>query len=357
MDWIAPLRETVHIVFFILTVMMLMEFWELHRMRRGHHRDLLAGGKLHYCGQLVLSALMGFLPGCVGGFMVVSLYAHRAVRFGAVIAVSFTALGDDAFRMMAVEPLDTLWTELLLFPMGITVGALADWLLGKRKEAEGQGCRVKLHEADRHHEPVENGERKKVHKRGARDWSVSKVFLCMLLTGYSVWLMVETFGLDKASQGLSFDFESLLFSLFALTALIFVFSADRHFLREHLWCHLFKKHFPSIFLWTLGTLYFLAFFQQAVDLQAWIENDPGKQFLLLLAAIAIGWIPQSGPHFLFIQLYFTGVLPWGVFFANAIVQDGHTSLLLLAESRRGFILLKAGKSLVAIAVGGGLLLL
>ena len=118
-----------------------------------------------------------------------------------------------------------------------------------------------------------------------------------------------------------------------------------------------KKHFPSIFLWTLGTLYLITLLQHHIDLGAWVSADLSHIGLMLLAAILIGWIPQSGPHYLFIQLYFTSAIPFGVFFANAIVQDGHTSLLLLAESRRRYVLLKSLKSLIALVCGIALLYL
>ena len=91
--------------------------------------------------------------------------------------------------------------------------------------------------------------------------------------------------------------------------------------------------------------------QHHLDLQSWISADATHAGLMLLAAVLTGWIPQSGPHYLFIQLYFTSAIPFGVFFANAIVQDGHTSLLLLAESRSKYVLLKSLKSLVALVLG------
>ncbi len=351
MDWMMPLWETIHIVFFVMVVLMLMEFVELYRMRKGHTGGSPLSGRPRSFMQLLVAALFGFVPGCVGGLMVVSLYAHRAIGFGAVMAASFTALGDDAFRMLAIDPAATVWVECCLLVLGLAVGALCDRLFRREPDGGKLPCKVELH-AEKGEDvrwtcfdPNMSGLRK--FSCLFRNWSFAKTLLVTMLVGY----LVVIFGRLHSPL----DFEHVVFAVLTGAALCMVLVANEYFLQEHLYRHLIKKHFPSIFLWTLGTLYFLAFFQQAVDLQAWIENDPGKQFLLLLAAIAIGWIPQSGPHFLFIQLYFTGVLPLGVFFANAMVQDGHTSLLLLSSSRRKFILLKSVKSLVAIAVGGGLL--
>ena len=353
MDWMMPLWETIHIVFFVMVVLMLMEFVELYRMRKGMTEGSSLLGRPRSFAQLLVAALFGFIPGCVGGLMVVSLYSHRAIGFGAVMAAAFTALGDDAFRMLAIDPATTVWVECALLVMGLGVGALCNRFFSHEPDRGKFPCKVELHGFKGEDERWTCFDQDAVGWRKFAclfcNWSFAKTLLVFILRGF----LVVIFGRLHSPL----DFEHIVFAVLSVAALCMVLVANEHFLEEHLWNHLIKKHMPSIFLWTLGTLYFLAFFQQAVDLQAWIENDLGKQFLLLLAAIAIGWIPQSGPHFLFIQLYFTGVLPLGVFFANAIVQDGHTSLLLLSSSRRKFILLKAVKSLVAVAVGGGVLIL
>ncbi|MCM1170378.1 MAG: putative manganese transporter [Bacteroides sp.] len=344
MDWMQPLWETIHIVFFVMVVLMLMEFIELYRMGKGG--GVLFLGDRHPFVQLLVAALLGFIPGCVGGLMVVSLYAHRAIGFGAVVA-AFTALGDDAFRMLAIEPEVTVWVELSLLLLGMGVGTVCNRFAKPAPQGDRFPCKVELHK--------EKGEdvRLSCFEKGTwgwrkfaclfKNWSFAKTLLVVLLVGY----LVVIFGRLHSPL----DFEHIVFAVLTVLALAMVLVANEHFLQEHLYHHLIKKHLPSIFLWTLGTLCFLAVFQQSVDLRAWIENDLGKQFLLPLAAVAIGWIPQSGPHFLFIQLYFTGVLPLGVFFANAIVQDGHTSLLLLSESRRKFVLLKTIKSVIALIIG------
>jgi hypothetical protein len=131
----------------------------------------------------------------------------------------------------------------------------------------------------------------------------------------------------------------------------------KHFIVAHLWGHVIKKHFLPVFLWTLGTLYAFEFLLYYFDLETWLHSDPSHIFYMLLIAIVIGWIPQSGPHFIFAQMWISSLVPFGIFLANAIVQDGHTSLILLAESRRQFLWLKAIKSAVALALCGALLIL
>ena len=84
-----------------------------------------------------------------------------------------------------------------------------------------------------------------------------------------------------------------------------------------------------------------------LPVEAWVRGHPGWLFL---AAIAIGLVPQSGPHLLFVSLYASGLIPFPVLLANSIVQDGHSALPLLAESKAAFFKVKALKCALALLV-------
>jgi hypothetical protein len=72
---------------------------------------------------------------------------------------------------------------------------------------------------------------------------------------------------------------------------------------------------------------------------------------MILLAILIGIIPDSGPHLLFVTLFATGTVPFSVLLASSISQDGHAALPLLAESKRSFVKAKIVNALVAAAMG------
>ena len=77
---------------------------------------------------------------------------------------------------------------------------------------------------------------------------------------------------------------------------------------------------------------------------------------MVLLAAAIGFIPESGPHLIFVTLYASGAVPLPVLLASCISQDGHASIPLLAESKKGFIKAKAINFAVALAVGWSMLI-
>ena len=141
-------------------------------------------------------------------------------------------------------------------------------------------------------------------------------------------------------------------SLVVLGALLF---ASDHFVEEHLWEHIVCRHLPSIFAWTFGVLLAIGILFHFVDIESWVS---GNTAIMILIAIAVGLIPESGPHLVFVTLFASGVIPFPVLLANSIVQDGHASLPLLADSKRAFLkakALKVGIALIVFVVWGLLL--
>lgn len=133
-----------------------------------------------------------------------------------------------------------------------------------------------------------------------------------------------------------------------LSGLFIIIMVSEHFLEEHLWNHLIKKHFLRIFLWTLGALLFIAIFNKFLHWDTWIRSN---QLVILIIALLIGIIPESGPHLIFVTLFINGTVPFSTLLASAIVQDGHGALPLLAESKKSFFLAKAINIFIGLIVG------
>ncbi len=79
--------------------------------------------------------------------------------------------------------------------------------------------------------------------------------------------------------------------------------------------------------------------------------------MVLLIAVLVGIIPESGPHMLFVTLFAHGSLPFSILLASSIVQDGHGTLPLLAVSNLAFFWLKTINVTIGLLVGSiGLLI-
>lgn len=123
--------------------------------------------------------------------------------------------------------------------------------------------------------------------------------------------------------------------------------AEEHKSLKHKLLHTLR-HGGKIFLWTFGIMAVVGAVQQFVDLESWVgANIP----LMILLAVAIGCIPQSGPHMVFVTLFASGLLPVSVLLASCISQDGHAGLPLIAASRKDFLKIKLIKCVIALAVG------
>jgi hypothetical protein len=126
-----------------------------------------------------------------------------------------------------------------------------------------------------------------------------------------------------------------------------IFASD-HFVEQHLWDHIIRKHLPVIFAWTFGVLLVLGIGLQYVELDKWISDNTA---LMILLATLIGIIPESGPHMIFVTLFAAGVVPFPVLLASSISQDGHASIPLLAESKKSFLWAKLINCAVALVAG------
>jgi hypothetical protein len=85
-----------------------------------------------------------------------------------------------------------------------------------------------------------------------------------------------------------------------------------------------------------------------LDMESWINSNI---LWMILLAVLVGIIPESGPHMLFVTLFATGMVPFSVLLASSISQDGHASLPLLAESKRSFVKAKIINVIVATIIG------
>ena len=334
------LRTAVLVTGLVVIMMMLIEVFNLRSDGR-----MFSGLKNRRVGQVLLSAALGAIPGCMGGFASVSLYTHGLISFGALIAMMIASSGDEAFVMLAMFPGRSAWIFLILFVVAVVIGLLVDLFHSKY-----DGCHsMNVHDEDREPGHEHKHERHYGWQRVVMFLGVL-VFLGALLAG-----LLEADEPDAVSGSFNLLSEEWMYWLFAALSLavlgMLLFAGD-HFVEEHLWEHIVSHHLPSIFLWTFGTILVIGVLMSYFDITTWVSDNT---ILMILLAAAIGIIPESGPHLVFVSLYAAGVVPLPVLLASCISQDGHASLPLLAQSRGAF--LKAKLINVAVAILAGFILL
>ena len=353
----------------LVTVMMLMiEFINVSSHGKWFERLKGAPNK-----QVFLGTLLGLIPGCIGGFAAVSLYTHRLIGFGALVAMMIASSGDEAFVMLALIPKDALILFGVLFVIAIISGLLINFLTRLRKgekrlkTACEENFEVHLedegHSFDTPHFSVAN----------IKHFTWRKIVLLLGLAAFIVALALGVLGHDHHeatqivtdatslehahshdhSHGISLLDEywiNLLFAILSLGVLVVIAVSGDHFIKEHLWDHVIRKHFVSILFWTTGALLLAQLGLHYLDIESWTsDNIP----LMILLAVLVGLIPESGPHLVFVALYASGLVPFSVLLASSISQDGHASLPLLAETKKGFLKAKLVNMLIGLIVGFG----
>ena len=123
----------------------------------------------------------------------------------------------------------------------------------------------------------------------------------------------------------------------------------KHFMKKHVYSHIFKRHIPKLFLWIFITTLAVDLSMKNFALDQVISGLPG--ITLVLFAALIGIIPESGPHLLFLILFSRDLIPFSVLLVNTISQDGHGLLPLLSYSVRDTIYVQLFTTLFSLAIG------
>jgi len=325
------LKNSILISGLVVIMMMLIE---LFNVRSGG--KFFAGLKNSRWGGILSGALLGVIPGCMGGFATVSLYTHGMLSFGALVAMMIASSGDEAFVMLAAFPEKALLIFALLLVIAIVAGFLVDLFV---RQPVLPCCEAQFTV----HEQAEE------HSEGRHlSWKRVLMFL-----GVAVFLAALALGgLEHSHEGPAHHDDeawmNIMFAVFGILVLVVLVLGSDHFVEEHLWHHIVVRHLPRIFAWTFGVLLLLGAGMHYFNIDSWISDNTA---LMILLATVIGIIPESGPHLIFVTLYASGVIPLPVLLASCISQDGHASIPLLAESKKAFVKAKAINCIVALAVG------
>ena len=401
------IQTSVMITVFVMLMMLIIEY--INVQTRGQWNQPLKKKKWL---QILVAALLGAIPGCLGVYTVVSLFTHKIVSFGALVASMIATSGDEAFVMFAVMPDKALWLTGIIFAIAIVAGFITNIFYKDVSFSKNKDHHFHVHEEE---EKCDCFNRKII----LNNFKKLNFTRALILTGLILFSVNLFLGSDHHNHSFSINNEvfskpaysehkdvskeevlhdhseehnhaaehahpeeesihqesiehqhtdaeekeehhlnlpKIIFLILSGFAIFILITVPNHFVEEHVWNHVIKKHFLKIFLWTFGTLLliFLAKNYLNFDIQQFAQDNI---WLILLLAIVIGIIPESGPHMIFITLFISGMIPMSILLVNSIVQDGHGSLPLFAENKKAFFHMKIINMAVGAIVGvAGLLI-
>ncbi len=336
------LMKSLMITSFVAVMMLVVEYVNVGS--QGVALRALGGSRAR---QYLVAATLGALPGCLGAYLVVALFAHGRLTLGALVAATIATSGDEMFVMLALFPSTAIAMTVGLAILGVAAGWATDRALrGTAADRSEDCCALEVHETDNC----------RCYPRGAIWSQLRRPSPHRAIFTAGLVLVVVALVLGALGPPVWGWKRVTLMGVIGL-GLFVVATVPDHFLDEHLWRHVVARHVPRIFLWTAGVLGSMALLGHLVNVNHLVAQSP---WLVLGFAGLLGIIPESGPHLIFVTLYAQGALPLGTLVASSIVQDGHGMLPLLAHSKRAFLTVKlinlmvglvAGALLLAFAVG------
>lgn len=327
------LKHAIMITGFVFVMMLIIEY--INVQTKGIWHDNLA--KSHW-KQYFLAAFMGAIPGCLGAFTAVTLYSHRIFSFGALVTAMIATSGDEAFIMLAMVPQKAIILTLIIFIIGIITGFITDKIISKKKfNLKLSQNELQLHKKDKCFCIPEGNIFSNFKKE-----SMPRILMLIIVSIFFIGTLLGEIGPQK------WNWIKVTILTTSLIASFIIITVPEHFLKEHLWKHIAKVHIPRIFLWTFGTLLVVHILLDLFNINNWIANN---MILVLIIALLVGIIPESGPHLVFLTLFVSGTIPFSILIASSIVQDGHGMLPLLAESKKDFFYVKAVNIVVGAIIG------
>lgn len=345
MALLSIFKHTLMISFFVLVMMLLVDF--IDTVSRKKISNVIKGGLWR---QYTLAAFLGSTPGCLGAFMNVSLYMHGTISFGAIVGGMIATSGDEAFVMLTQFPVVALILFVLLFVSGIIFSWISDRLIQILKFVPCESC-LDAH-CERCVTDMDNQERMMDIFSPANLFenfyplTFTRFLLLVLITSF---LFLFILGIIGPSV---WDWKRITFVGLSLSALYIAMVVSEHYLHEHIWDHMIKRHLFRVFLWSFGALLFVHMGLAFWNLEAFIHTH--MVWVLVIGAL-LGLVPESGPHLIFVMMYAQEMIPFSVLFTTSFVQDGHGMLPLLSYSIKDSLLIKAFNLVFGLTVGAGLL--
>ena len=328
---VDALTRSVMITIFVFAMMLMVDC--INVLSNGRMETLIKGGRWR---QYAVVSFLGATPGCLGAFMNVSFYVHGLLTFGAMVGGMIATSGDEAYVMLSLFPGKALLLFGILFVLGFGFARLTDLIVPFFKIIPCQECKL---------QEVHPDEKFALFRPLAKNFSRGSFLRMSLLFILVLFLIAIGTGIIGPD---AWGGERITFLILLVLGVIIIASVSDHYLEDHIWSHILREHLWRVFLWTFFALLFIDIGFSYGNLGEFIESHPG--WIVIISA-AVGMIPESGPHLVFVMMFANGMVPFSVLFTSSFVQDGHGILPLLSYAPRDSLIIKLFNLIFGLAVG------
>ncbi len=349
--------------------------------------------------QPIIGALLGLTPGCGGAIFVMPLFPKGTVSFGTIVATLIATMGDSAFVIMSVMPLQYILVSIISFIVAIITGYIVDYfkfgdyLFEKMHEKKRTKSAVELIHKDTDHtlQILETGKAQGELKHiGHEEGDEIDLILHHEIKGhqehdtlgykfthsaYTIYWIVISVGLILGVLDLfQIDLNNNLSTILGVggTALsLIMMIMSKKFIQDdtHEEAELKTLNLKETIVHNaqetafVGTWVFFAylayeFFILALGSGNYMAGEALVTSFLTqtgLSAVIIGAlvgiIPGCGPQIIFVTLYTRGLVPFSALLANAISQDGDALFPLIAIDKKSAFWSTVFNTIPALIVG------
>lgn len=333
MEIIGITKHAVMITTFVFVMMLIVDYFNV--LTNGRMSSGLKAGQWR---QYFISSFLGSTPGCLGAYLNVSFYVHGLLSFGAIVGGMVATSGDEAFVMLALFPKQALLLFAILFVLGIVLAWLTDKIAPRLNIRPCAECQFQsVHTVDQcrcfnRQEIVYN----LLHPSLLRGVFVIAgiLFVTGLLTGI---VGPQTWGWKR-----------LTLTILLTLATLIVGTVPNHFLAEHIWQHIAKRHIWRVFLWSFLAMLVVEIGFKYGNIEEFVKTHTAWVGII---AVLLALVPESGPHLIFVMMFSQGLIPFSILLASSIVQDGHGMLPLFSYTVKDSILIKIFNLVFGIVIG------
>ncbi len=327
------LKHSLLITVFVFVMMLLIDYFNV--ITNGKMSQSIKGGRGR---QYLIASFLGSTPGCLGAFLNVSFYIHGLMSFGALVGGMIATSGDEAFVMLALFPEKAMLLFGILFVLGIVLAWISDKIAGILNIVPCQECELNEVHTIESCKCFDKDQLAKYYLHISWHRAVLLLFLIAIM------LSITTGKVGSPT----WDWKRITMTILTGIAAVIIGSVPDHFLKDHVWKHIIKKHMLRVFLWSFFALLIIQVVFKFWDFEAFIQSH---MVWVMLIAVLIGIVPESGPHMVFAMMFAEGIIPFSVLLASSIVQDGHGMLPLLSYTLRDAILVKVFNLVFGLSIG------
>jgi hypothetical protein len=332
---IAVLKHALIITLFVFAMMVLIDY--INVMTQGRLSHTVRGGQWR---QYFVASFPGATPGCLGAFLNVSFYVHGLLSFGAITAGMIATSGDEAFVMLAMFPDKALILFGVMFLLAIGSGWLADKVANALRIKPCEACQLQqVHIEDT--EECHCFSRKEILPQ-LKSISPIRLVLLLILVLFTVAILIGIIGPTI------WNWQRIILIILLPLSIFITTTVPEHYLREHIWDHIAKRHLWRVFFWTFGALLVLDVGLHYWNLESFVQ---AHMVWVLIIASLVAIVPESGPHLIFVAMFADGLIPFSVLLASSIVQDGHGMLPLLSYTVKDTVLIKLFNLIIGLGLG------